>query len=167
MASGNPNTDALLLGEDERGIYIAARGHIRANLCYPLREAVMLRLEEPGAATDVLVDLSSCRYMDSTFIGLLVAFEKVLRRAARGHVHVLRPSAECLDILRQLRLESVLLVEDRPPDPPALLEEISAAEKPGAEFILTVHEALMEASEEARKRFGLLKEMLERKIRGD
>jgi hypothetical protein len=38
-------------------------------------------------------------------------------------------------------------------------------QRPGAEFILRAHEALMETSEEARKKFALLKEMLERKLK--
>jgi hypothetical protein len=39
-------------------------------------------------------------------------------------------------------------------------------EKPGAEFILKTHEALMETSEEARRKFALLKETLEQKLKG-
>lgn len=51
-------------------------------------------------------------------------------------------------------------------EPPPRMEEVSpAAERPGADFILSAHEALMETSDEARKKFGLLKEILERKLR--
>jgi hypothetical protein len=46
------------------------------------------------------------------------------------------------------------------------MEEVSPTkDRPGADFILSAHEALMETSEEARKKFALLKEMLERKLR--
>ena len=51
-------------------------------------------------------------------------------------------------------------------DSPPRMEEVSpAAGKPGADFILTAHEALMETSDEARKKFRLVKEILERKVR--
>jgi hypothetical protein len=41
------------------------------------------------------------------------------------------------------------------------------AEKPGAEFILKTHEALMETSAEAKKKFGLVMEILAKKLRGE
>jgi anti-anti-sigma factor len=167
MAVGNTRSDALLLGKDERGYFIIARGSIRAHLCYPLRDAVLSRLD---LATDVpaaYVDLSECRYMDSTFIGLLVAIDKKLQKGSGGRLHLLKPTTECKEILEQIGLQSFLLIEEQLIPMPSGMTEISLdAEKPGADFILSAHEALIETSEEARKKFGLLKEMLEKKLKG-
>jgi anti-anti-sigma factor len=166
MAVSNTNTDSLLFGSDKRGYFLAATGSIRANLCFPLRESLLEQLGKEHSAPAVYADLSRCDYMDSTFIGLLVAVDKRLRKTFGGRLHLLRPSAACREILAQVGLESYLQIEDGPVDLPARMEEVAAVkERPGADFILSAHEALMETSEEARKKFGLLKEMLERKLR--
>jgi anti-anti-sigma factor len=167
MDVGNTNTDSILIGRDTRGYFLAARGSIRANLCYPLREALLERLD---AATDipaVYVDLSECHYMDSTFIGLLVAMDKKLQKGSGGRLHLLKPAAECMGILEQIHLNNYLLIEEQEVKPPAAMTDLAPkAEKPGADFILKAHEALMETSEEARRKFALLKETLERKLKG-
>ncbi len=167
MPVGNTH-DALLVGKDERGYFLQAVGAIRATQCYPLRETLLSRLEEPSGIPAIFVDLSRCTYMDSTFIGLLVAMDKRLQKGSGGRLHVLRSSEECLELLRQIGLVDFLLIEDTNVAPPDRMEEVdSDSLKPGAEFVLRAHEALMETSEEARKKFGLLKEMLERKLKSE
>ena len=166
MAEGNMTADAILLGRDERGYFINAHGSIRAQLCYPLRDAVLARLDEAGKVPAVYADLSECRYMDSTFIGLLVGIDKKLHASSGGRLHVLRPSPECLDILEQIGLRDYLLIEDKRQTNPPVMSAISPETgTPGAEFVLRAHEALMETSEQARRKFSLLKELLEKKLK--
>ncbi len=168
MAVGNTNADALFLGADQRGVFLRARGHIRAPLCYPLRDGLLDRLDGGDPIPAVFIDLSECRYMDSTFIGLLVAIDKRLQKISGARLHLLRPSPECIDILSQLGLQDFLLIDRDGPVLPADMEELSSSlGRPGADFVLKAHEALMETSEEARKKFALLKEMLEKKLRGE
>lgn len=168
MAVGNSNADALLIGADARGVFMEARGHIRAAQCYPLRDSLLSRLETAAAPPAVFIDLSACTYMDSTFIGLLVAIDKKLKRVSGARLHLLRPSPACREILSQIGLQDYLLIEPEGARMPADMEELSSSpERPGADFILKAHEALMETSEEARKKFALLKEMLERKLRAE
>ena len=168
MAVGNSNADALLIGADARGVFMEARGHIRAALCYPLRDSLLSRLETAAAPPAVFMDLSACTYMDSTFIGLLVAIDKKLRKVSGTRLHLLRPSAACRDILFQIGLQDYLVIDpDGAPMPPDMQELSSSSERPGADFILKAHEALMETSEEARMKFMLLKETLEKKLRGE
>jgi anti-anti-sigma factor len=166
MAVSNTNADSLFLGSDGRGYFITARGNIRANLCFPLREGLLDHLGKDRAVPAVYADLSQCVYMDSTFIGLMVAIDKKLRSTSGGRLHLVRPTPACRAILVQIGLESYLTIDEAQIDFPSRMEEISPeGDRPGADFILTAHEALMETSEEARKKFGLLKEMLERKLR--
>ena len=84
MPVSNTNTDSLLFGKDERGYFITARGNIRANLCFPLREGLLARLDKDRAPPAVFADLSQCDYMDSTFIGLMVAIDKRLKSISAG-----------------------------------------------------------------------------------
>ncbi len=166
MNVGNTNTDMIMIGRDPRGYFLMARGNIRASLCFPLREALLAQLETADVPA-VYVDLSECRYMDSTFIGLLVAIDKKVQKGSGGRLHVLRPTAECRDIFEQIGLKNFLLIEERDMQAPEAMAVLSPnAEKPGADFILRTHEALMETSEEARRKFALLKETLEQKLKG-
>jgi anti-anti-sigma factor len=158
--------DSLFVARDERGYFIRATGSIRAMLCYPLREGLLSLLESPSDLPAVFVDLADCQYMDSTFIGLLVAIDKRIQKSSGGRLHVLRPSTGCRDTLNQIGLQTILLIEDSGPLFPADMRELAnEKERPATEFILGAHEALMETSEEARKKFGLLKELLERKLK--
>jgi len=166
MAVSNTNADSLLLGSDQRGFFLVARGSIRASLCFPLRESLLEQLGKGPAAPAVSADLSQCSYVDSTFIGLLVAVDKRLRKISGARLRLHRPSPACRDLLAQVGLGAYLQIEDSPIELPSRMEVVSSAEqRPAAEFILSAHEALMETSEEARKKFGLLKEMLEKKLR--
>jgi anti-sigma B factor antagonist len=166
-AGSVPLPDSILVGEDTRGWFITARGAIRATLCYPLRETLLARLDESSDVPAVYVDLSLCTYMDSTFIGLLVATDRKLQKGSGGRLHVMQPGPECLDLFRQLGLQDILVIEPSiTPTPRGMKELGTAPGRPAADFILRAHEALMETSEEARRKFGLLRDELERKLRG-
>ncbi len=163
---GVDNPDTILAGADDRGYFVRALGSIRASLCFPLRAGLLARLEESSDIPAVYVDLAECTYMDSTFIGLLVAVDRRLRKGSGGRLHVLRPSAPCLDLLGQLGLVEMLLVEpDGAPAFPALSALDKPTGRPATEFVLKAHEELMETSEEARRKFALLRDQLERKLR--
>ncbi len=165
-AAATPSADSILAGSDSRGWFITARGSVRATLCYPLRESILARLEDSDWVPAVYVDLSSCTYMDSTFIGLLVAIDRKLQKGSGGRLHVVQASAECLDLLGELGLQDILLFDPAPPLPPQEMKEIASLPgRPGADFILRAHQALMDTSEEARKKFALLRSELERKLR--
>ncbi len=163
---GVDNPDSILAGADDRGYFVRALGSIRASLCFPLRAGLLARLDESSDIPAVYVDLSGCTYMDSTFIGLLVAVDRRLRKGSGGRLHLLRPSAACMNLLGQLGLLEMLLVE---PDGATAFPALSALERPAGrpatEFVLKAHEELMETSEEAHRKFSLLRDQLERKLR--
>jgi len=163
---GVDNPDIILAGADHRGLFVRALGSIRASLCYPLREQLLPRLEESPDIPAVYVDLSGCTYMDSTFIGLLVAVDRRVRKGSGGRLHVLSPTHACVDLLAQLGLLEILLVERKGgPEFPVLTALDKPSGRPATEFVLEAHEELMETSEEAHRKFALLREELERKLR--
>jgi anti-anti-sigma factor len=159
----NRAPDACFQGEDERGIWVGACGHVRAGTCFPLRDSVLARLAGPGPVPPVTVDLSACTYMDSTFVGLLVAIDRALKRAG-SRVRLVAPPPSCRSILTQLGLDGILAHEPGPWPVPAGAVLVFAERPPSPEFLLSVHEALMEASGPARRQFGLLKQVLEQRI---
>ncbi len=171
MDVGNPapfsGADSILVGEDDRGFFITALGSVRATLCYPLRDSLLFRLEETSDVPAVFADLSRCIYMDSTFIGLLVAIDRKLQKGSGGRLHVVDPSPECLELFRQLGLQEIILVESGGISGPKMKSLDAPSERPGADFVLRAHEALMESSEVARQKFSVLRDVLERKLRGE
>jgi len=165
---GVDNPDTILAGADERGYFVRAVGSIRASLCYPLRERLLARLEETSDIPAVYVDLSGCTYMDSTFIGLLVAVDRRVRNGSGGRLHVLNPSVPCTELLGQIGLLDILLVEpEGGPSFPPLDALEKPAGRPATEFVLEAHQELMETSEEARRKFALLRDQLERKLKSE
>ena len=162
---GNTQTGTLLVGRDDRGIFLTAKGSIRAPLCYPLRESFLPQIDELKDGQSVFVDLSDCTYMDSTCIGILVAMDKKARKASGGRLHVLNPSVPCRASLEDIGLGGFFSVGEKTVAPPPVMAEISGpAEKPSAQFVLDAHEAFMETSEEAKKKFSALKDILQRAL---
>jgi anti-anti-sigma factor len=160
----NNAPDAIFQGEDARGIWVGACGHVRALTCFPLRDSVLPRLDGPGPVPPVTVDLSACAYMDSTFVGMLVAIDRAEKRAG-ARLRLLSPTPACVDIIAELGLDRVFAPPEPGPWPvPAGADLVSADRPPSPEFLLDVHEALMEASGPARERFGLLKQVLAQRV---
>ena len=156
--------DAIFQGEDDRGIWIGASGHVRALTCFPLRDSVLARLDGSLAVPPVTVDLSACLYMDSTFVGLLVAIDRALKRAG-ARLRLIAPVPACRQILAQLGLDGIFAAYEPGPWPVPPGAALVASERPPSpEFMLEVHEQLMEASGPARDSFGLLKAVLEQRI---
>jgi len=162
---GGADAAEILIGEDERGTVIRAVGHIRANESYVLREEILPGLDGPSPK-DYFVDLSGCSFMDSTFIGLLVAADKKLSRSCGRRMRIFNPAPGCAAALKRLGLEKILHMETGVLKLPARMRALKKSGKPGAEFILKTHEALMETSAEAKKQFGLVMELLAKKLRG-
>jgi anti-anti-sigma factor len=153
-------SDALWYGEQDQRVFIRACGRIGAATCLPLRERVQSRLQSGRSVEQILVDLSSCEYMDSTFLGLLVAFSKL------APLLVLSPSESSLKALEALGLDRLLSIRYDPfpwSGPLALLPGAQAT----AEVILESHEQLMGLSKENRERFSALQDLLKKKPNAD
>lgn len=152
--------EAILYREQDSIIYIRALGHITANVCADLKARVFDRLEAKPPINDILIDLSECDYMDSTFMGLLVGFNKRFLRYSEKPVSILQANDTCKKLLRTigvLRLVSVI-DEKRPfPEP---LENLNSGRKAGSSLILKAHEELIEISEENEARFSTLRDVL-------
>jgi anti-anti-sigma factor len=168
-AAEDRSGDSIQLGADGRSVVMRACGHIRANDCSSLREEVFPEIDSDLPDREFFVDLSGCTYMDSTFIGLLVAMDKRIGRARGKRLRLLNPAPECVESLKRLGLDRILSMENgaAPISFPASMRVMAKSEKPGAEFILKTHEALMETTEEAKKKFGLVMELLAKKLRGE
>lgn len=158
--------DTILYKERGQEIFIRAQGHIRAALCMGLKDRVYTRLSA-GGPVSLIVDLSSCSYMDSTFLGLLVGFRKALKQIPGSGISLHGPDQTCRDLLKSVGILGIVPVSDEVPEFPPFLEDMGQQDAPSADFILDVHEDLMELSEENRRRFAGLQAVLKKKIEED
>ncbi|MBN2533302.1 MAG: STAS domain-containing protein [Spirochaetales bacterium] len=157
--------NSIYYTEKNNIIYIKANGHITAQICFGLRQRVFERLDIMPKITGIYVDLSSCVYMDSTFMGLLIGFNKKFNHLDNKKLSIVHPSPESLSHLSDLGLDEILSYSDEDIPFPDNMEMISQKEKISAEFILKAHENLIEISEDNRKRFKIVKELLTKQIK--
>lgn len=152
--------ESLFVKETNNRIYIRALGHITANSCPELKTRVFDRLEAKPAVEDVLLDLTGCEYMDSTFMGLIVGFNKRFLRFSEKPIRLFGLNDTCLKLLRTIGVVRLLSIESEMPHFPEPLDRLGASKKAGASFVLNAHEDLMELSEENERRFSSLRTVL-------
>lgn len=153
--------EELLYGDGGNALYVRARGHIGVKLCAELKSRVFSRLEAQPPVGRLFVDLSSCSYMDSTFLGLLVGFNKRLLRFAEKPITILGANETCQKLLRTIGLARLVEMAEGPADFPKAMESLSAA-KASAELLLGAHRELSGLSPENEKAFAGLLSVLEK-----
>ena len=163
--TGTIMNNSIYYAERKNNIYIRANGHITAQICFGLRQRVFERLEKIPKIKAIYADLSTCEYMDSTFMGLLIGFNKKFNHLENKKLYIIHPSPESLSHLSDLGLDDILGYCDEDIPFPEDMEIISQKEKISAEFILKAHENLIEISEDNRKRFKIVKELLTKQIK--
>jgi anti-anti-sigma factor len=152
--------EALYYKDQDNVLYVRAVGHITAAVCYALRLRVFDRLGRTPEPDAFYIDLSQCSYMDSTFMGLLVGFNKQFRPG----VEIVAPSEPCVQLLKGLGIHTLLRIRPAPVALPKDMELMSSASESRAEVLLKAHEHLIEISDENRKRFALLRSILKKKV---
>ncbi|MBN1243300.1 MAG: STAS domain-containing protein [Spirochaetales bacterium] len=156
--------EALFIREDPEVVYIKARGHMTAALCPELKERVIARLESPPPLQRIYLDLRDCEYMDSTFMGLIVGFNKRLQRSASRAITLLHVNDTCMGLLKTIGIVRLVELSDSEIPFPAPMENLAGAGKATAGFILDAHENLMELSDDNRKRFTTLYQVLKSQL---
>jgi anti-sigma B factor antagonist len=105
-----------------------------------------------------VVDLDTCTYLDSTFLGILLGLGLQLKNAGNGLLHVLNASTRNLELLRNLGLDRLIHIDGRSDNGTSRrvdlngvmekdLEEITCprpTREEAAPTILEAHENLME-----------------------
>lgn len=156
--------EALYLAEQDNRIYVRSTGHVTANSCADLKARVFDRLESQPAIESVYVDLSDCEYMDSTFMGLLVGFNKRFLRFSERPITIIKANETCMKLLRTIGMSRLVEMSDEMPGFPDHMERIGTGRPVDAGFILGAHDDLIELSEENEKRFSALRSVLSQQL---
>ncbi len=156
--------EALYYSEDKNRLYIRAEGHITANLCFELKNIVFQRFEGANKPDDVIVDLSDCDYMDSTFMGLLIGFNKKLTRSKGKHIKITNPSEQCTKLLNSLGIMKIIDIVKNNSQFRLDYHKISDSPSATAEILLSAHENLMSLNEENKKKFENVRKILRQHV---
>jgi anti-anti-sigma factor len=158
--------EALYYGSIGDSLYIKAEGHVTAARCPELKALAFARLDASPPPASVIVDLGSCEYMDSTFLGLLVGLTKRLLRVSGKPITLRGANATCQGLLKVIGVTRLVEISAEPPAPPEGLQRVGGG-RASAEFLIEAHEELAEISPENRDRFGSLLGVLKGSLKKD
>ena len=159
-----PVAEALYYQENDFGLFIRALGHITAAVSTDLREVILERLSQAPVPPLLGVDLSACEYMDSTFMGLIVGFRKRLHAFPGKTITLYRPNPICTSLLKSIGLTRLVEISAQEVSMPPFMENIAGQGKATAEFLLNVHENLMELNDDNKAKFSVLTKVLKDQI---
>lgn len=150
----------IFFTEKNNTLYITAKGHVTARFCAQLKDFVTEHLQEKQTVTDAYLEMKDCTYMDSTFIGVIAGINKQLKKHLGKKLHLQNVQKPCMELLDSMSLSSLLDFIDTPIEFP---DQTEAETKEGftkPEDIIEAHENLIELSDENKRKFSLLNQIL-------
>ncbi len=157
--------ESLSIGLSGSALVVAPEGHMTAALCPALTQRLAAFLGPEARVESFHLDYARCRYMDSTFLGLIVSLSKKAQSLGLGKPVVHGADAQCMSLFRTMGMTRLLQFEEGPCPQPDATETLSAHEALKASFILDAHRELMDLSPENEERFSALAGALEDAIR--
>lgn len=159
----------ILITICENDLYFKALGHITANLCFPLRDLILQRLKLFSCPFRIFFDLSETKYMDSTFLGILIGIEKNLFSVFQYHLQVLNPNDISVKLMKNMGLDRFLTIvrtdEVKELHYELFDENVELDELEKCRIVLLSHRDLSAISDENEKKFKGLQDVLENEIK--
>lgn len=94
--------DGLHIGIKDNLLLIKAAGEMRAGNTFALNKFLIPYLEKTDKKLTITIDLGSCTFMDSSFIGFLVSLESKCKLSNQDSVKIINPTAQCRRTLKGL-----------------------------------------------------------------
>ncbi|MFO0948428.1 MAG: STAS domain-containing protein [Planctomycetota bacterium] len=157
----------LSMGRTRNGyvVRVVGRGTLKESV--PLH-AQLLHVMEEGCG-QLVMDLSECSYLDSTFLGCLVDLHKRCRRSGVTEFFVASPSSECATLLDKTRLSTILAFVDHCPE--TVEEEVTVARETkdprcleSGAHIMECHRRLAELGGPNQAQFSAIADHLAREL---
>lgn len=158
--------EQIEIGISDRRLIVRPIGHMTAKLCQVLKTRLFSQMDAAGVEK-IEFDMSACKYMDSTFLGLLVLIEKSARAHGLETVTMHQVNDVCRSLLSTMGMERKFIFTDTSSGECKRLEIISAPRDISAQFLLETHRALSQLSPENEEKFRLLTSLLENSDESD
>ncbi len=158
--------EAAYFKATDQAIFIRACGHSTAAICPVLKTRIFARLESEPKVSGLFFDLGDCEYMDSTFLGLIVGAHKLFSRLSGRPLVLLHVNDTCRGLLRTIGVLSIVELSSEDVPFPEDMEELRGGSRASPQFILDAHDELSGLSEENRKQFATLTEVLKNALGG-
>lgn len=154
------------IGVSDRRLFVRPIGHVTAKLCQVLKTRLFSLIETAGFE-QIEFDMSACKYMDSTFLGLLLLLEKSARAHGFKPVTMHQTNDVCRSLLSTMGMERKFIFIDTPCGEYKRLDTLAAPRDVSAQFLLETHRELAQLSPENEEKFRLLTSLLEKSEEND
>ena len=160
-----PDSCVLKVARTSGGYCVRVEGRGTMRESRSAAEFMTKPLAEPG--TSVVVDLSTCEYLDSTFLGCLVDMHRRAGKDTPPRFMVFAPPEKVQKLLYPMRLDLVLKTTDRPPEVVGEFLTLPAAE-PGTpdvmRHVMECHRLLASVAGPQKAVFTAIADNLEREL---
>jgi anti-anti-sigma factor len=154
--------EEFCIKRENETLYLKGAGRLTSQNSEEFKNTVFTLLNAMSCK-QVMLDLSDCSYMDSTFLGIIVGFYKKLRKS--GEFFIVKPSREAIKHLHSMGIDRLVNIINDCGYFPADMGSCSIAPTKDPEAILRAHRNLMELSKHNSDKFTLLAEVLEQQIK--
>lgn len=160
--------DSLSIGIKDDILLIKAQGHMVAKHCFALKKFIYPYLEHVDRKIRIIVDLTDCILMDSTFIGFLMGLEARCGAFNPLSVDLFNPPGKCKYALNSLAVLDRLNIQYGDYDHNITTFTLDTRKQESElERLVTIfeaHKALSRIDEKNRQEFKILIEQLEQAI---
>jgi anti-sigma B factor antagonist len=160
--------DDIAIGFLNREVYIKTKGHITAKHAFIIRELIHKTFLHQKHQIKVFFDLSSTEYMDSTFLGMMLAIDKKFSRHKHIDSIIINPCEKALIILIRSHLINFLSVESIPIPANVLLnridENIKISDYEKLKILYDTHDKLSSVDPEHKPDYEIVKDIIKKEI---
>jgi anti-anti-sigma factor len=157
----------LRVGRTASGFLVQVEGRGTLSESPALQEFAIQSLDGPSGPSTVVVDLSHCDYLDSTFLGCLVSLHHKFNRKSPHRFQVAASSDKRQKLLAPTHLHHVLDLTDVSPEPISDVLEVSRPVVPGADLgrhVMECHRRLAELGGSRASSFRSIADQLAREL---
>lgn len=158
--------DVIEVAEHEHTAYIRIRGRATFKLANDFRDYVTRQIEQEGRG--ILVDLSECTTLDSTFVGMITSLTLKYRREDAARITLFNISPHVSEILETLGLLKILDTVKAEHDDELAFAEIAHGSHTKiniAKLMLDAHQTLARIKDDNALEFKNVIDYLEKQVR--
>ena len=157
----------LRVGRTATGFLVQVEGRGTLSESPALQEFAVQSLDGPSGPSTVVVDLSYCDYLDSTFLGCLVGLHRKYNRMLPHRFRVAVSRDKSQKLLGPTRLNHLLDVTEICPEPISDVVELSGPILPTADLgrhVMECHHRLAELGGSREESFRSIADQLAREL---